>query len=165
MVEVYSHLSHLKLLIVAVTGAVIVSDIGDVAAVFVTEAVEAEEEGVEDTEAVVLAAWWRTARRWLFSFSEGPRWRGRRGGGAGGWEEKEEGGKEWRASGGPSVQFSCTLVTPALVVRFREASPPWAQTETNSVREADKNWELDLAAIVTTIITENCLRNDWSQTE
>ena len=43
----------------------IVSDIGDVAAVFVTEAVEAEEEGVEDNEAVVLAAWWRTAQRRL----------------------------------------------------------------------------------------------------
>ena len=41
------------------------------------------------------------------------------------------------------------MAMPALVVRFKEASPPWPQTEINSVREANKNWEFVLAAIVT----------------
>ena len=43
---------------------------------------------------------------------------------------------------------------PLLVVRFREASPPWPKTEINSVREANKNWELVLAAIVTKCFEE-----------
>ena len=37
------------------------------------------------------------------------------------------------------------MTKPALVVRFKEASPPWPQTEINSVREANKNWELVLS--------------------
>ena len=69
---------------------------------------------------------------------------------------KKEGGKECGASGWPRVQFSWTLVKPALVVRFREASPPWVQTEINSVRDAYKNWELVLAAMLPGIITTGC---------
>ena len=45
------------------------------------------------------------------------------------------------------MQFSWTLAMPLLVVRFKEASPPWPQTEINSVREANKNWELVLAIV------------------
>ena len=51
------------------------------------------------------------------------------------------------------MQFSWTFVMPLLVVRFREASPPWAQTAINSVREAHKNWEFVLAAMVSSLIT------------
>ena len=47
------------------------------------------------------------------------------------------------------MQFRWTLAMPALVVRFREASPPWPQTEIYFVMEANQNWELVLAAIVT----------------
>ena len=63
-------------------------------------------EVVEDTWEVSLAAWCRAARRRFFSCSEGPRWRGWRGGGAGGGVGKKEGGKEWGAPGWPRVQFS-----------------------------------------------------------
>ena len=47
------------------------------------------------------------------------------------------------------------FVKPALVLSFREASPFWAQTEINSVKDANKNWELVLAAIFTTIVTKD----------
>ena len=45
----------------------------------------------EVVEALALAAWWRAARLRLRSFSDGPRWRGRRGRG---------GGKEGAGAGG-----------------------------------------------------------------
>ena len=46
------------------------------------------------------------------------------------------------------MQLNPTVVTPLLVARLREASPPVAQTEINSVKEAIKNWELVLVDIV-----------------
>ena len=49
------------------------------------------------------------------------------------------GGGEWGAPGGPSVQLNSTLVVPLMVVRLREALPPHAQTEINSVMDATKN--------------------------
>lgn len=80
---------------VAEAGAIEDCDTGGVEGGVITEAVDAEEDdGVEDTDSVVLAAWWRAARSRFFSFSAGPRWRGWRGGGAGGGEGKEDGGKE-----------------------------------------------------------------------
>ena len=51
------------------------------------------------------------------------------------------------------MQFSWTFVMPALVLSVREASPFWAQTEINSVKEANTNCEFVLAAIFTTTVT------------
>ena len=53
----------------------------------------------------------------------------------------------WGASGGPRVQLNATVAEPPLVVRLREALPPMAQTEMNSVSDATMNWELVLEAI------------------
>ena len=64
----------------------------------------------------------------------------------------------WGAPGGPSVQLNATVAEPLLVVRLREASPPTAQTEMNSVSDATMNWELVLVAIFTQV-TE-CLVDD-----
>ena len=96
-----SQLLQLKLLtsdaVVAVSeaGTIEGSDTGGVKGGVITEAVVAvEDDGVEDTGPVVLAAWWRAARRRFLSNSPGPRWRGRRGGGAGGGDGTEEGGNE-----------------------------------------------------------------------
>ena len=104
-------------------------------------ATEASPEGVEDAGAAVLArsAWWRAARWRFFSFSAGPRCRGRRGGEGGGGKGAERGGSKWGAPGGPRVQLNATVAEPPLVVRLREASPPMAQTEMNSVSDAIMN--------------------------
>jgi hypothetical protein len=72
--------------------------------------------------AVAMAAWWRAARWRLRSISLGPRWRGWRRGVVAGWE----GGREWGAPGRPSVQLKSTVAWPSLVVRVREAVPPFA---------------------------------------
>ena len=53
------------------------------------------------------------------------------------------------------VQLNPMVVKPPLVVRLRDASPPMAQTEMNSVTEAAKNWELVLADIFEKITDEN----------
>ena len=53
------------------------------------------------------------------------------------------------------VQVNPMVVKPPLVVRLRDASPPMAQTEMNSVTEAAKNWELVLADIFEKITDEN----------
>ena len=122
-------------------------------------ATEASPEGVEETGAAVLArsVWWRAARWRFFSFSAGPRCRGRRGGEGGGGKGAERGGREWGAPGGPRVQLNATVAEPPLVVSLRVALPPTAQTEVNSVSDAIMNWELVLVAIFTQI-TE-CLVN------
>ena len=62
-----------------------------------------------------------------------------------------EGGREWGAPGGPRVQLNSTLAEPPLVVKLREALPPAAQTEMNSVSDAIMNWELFLVAIFTQV--------------
>ena len=46
------------------------------------------------------------------------------------------------------VQLNPMVVKPPLVVRLRDASPPMAQTDINSVTEAVKNWELVLDSIL-----------------
>ena len=53
------------------------------------------------------------------------------------------------------MQLNPMVVKPPLVVRLRDASPPMAQTEMNSVTEAAKNWELVLADIFDKITDEN----------
>ena len=53
------------------------------------------------------------------------------------------------------VQLNPMVVKPPLVVRLRDASPPMAQTEINSVTEAAKNWELVLVDIFDKITDEN----------
>ena len=53
------------------------------------------------------------------------------------------------------VQLNPMVVKPPLVVRLRDASPPMAQTEMNSVTEAAKNWELVLVDIFDKITEEN----------
>ena len=66
----------------------------------------------EVVEAVALAAWWRAARSRLRSFSDGPRWRDRRGGGwrKGGSRDRREGvGCAWLAQG--AVEFNFGLTT------------------------------------------------------
>ena len=111
----------------------------------VTEPTTEAVEGFEDAGAAVLArsAWWRAARCRFFSFSDGPRCRGRGGGEGGeGGEGAEGGGRVWGAPGGPRVQLNSTLAEPPLVVKLREALPPTAQTEMNSVSDATMNWEL-----------------------
>ena len=55
------------------------------------------------------------------------------------------------------MQLNATVAEPPLVVRLREALPPMAQTEMNSVSDATMNWELVLVAIFTQV-TE-CLVN------
>jgi hypothetical protein len=63
-----------------------------------------------------------------------PAWRrGRRGKGSR--KRREEVG----APGGPRVQLNATVAEPPLVVRLREALPPTAQTEMNSVSDAIMN--------------------------
>ena len=57
----------------------------------------------------------------------------------------------WGAPGGPRVQLNATVAEPPLVVRLREALPPTAQTEMNSVSDATMNWELVLVAIFTQV--------------
>jgi hypothetical protein len=42
------------------------------------------------------------------------------------------------------VQLKATLVSPPLVVRFSDASPPRTQMLMNSFTEAPRNWEFDL---------------------
>ena len=42
------------------------------------------------------------------------------------------------------VHLNPMVVKPPLVVRLRDASPPLAQTDINSITEAAKNWELVL---------------------
>jgi hypothetical protein len=119
----------------------------------VTEPTTEPVEGVEDAVAAVLArsAWWRAARCRFFSFSDGPRCRGRGGGEEGGVEGAEGGGRVWGAPGGPRVQLNATVAEPPLVVRLSEALPPTAQTEMNSVSDATMNWELVLEAIFTQV--------------
>ena len=53
------------------------------------------------------------------------------------------------------VLLNPMVVKPPLVVRLRDASPPMAQTEMNSVTEAAKNWELVLVDIFDKITDEN----------
>ena len=53
------------------------------------------------------------------------------------------------------MQLNPTVVTPLLVARLREASPPVAQTEMNSVTKAAKHWELVLDDIFAKITDEN----------
>ena len=53
------------------------------------------------------------------------------------------------------VQLNPMVVKPPSVVRLRDASPPMAQTEMNSVTEAAKNWELVLVDIFDKITDEN----------
>ena len=53
------------------------------------------------------------------------------------------------------VQLNPIVVKPPLVVRLRDASPPMAQTEMNSVTEAAKNLELVLVDIFDKITDEN----------
>ena len=101
----------------------------------------------EVVEAVALAAWWWAARSRLRSFSDGPRWRGRRGGG-GGKEGAGTGGREWGAPGWPREQLNSTLASPPLVVNVRVASPPKAQKCKNSLTDAPRNWEFDLDMVV-----------------
>ena len=139
-----------------VTGAMTEGGLGELTTpASVTESVaEVQEESVEAGgagAAAALAAWWRAARCLLRSLSACPRWRGRRGGG-GGKEGAEDGGEgsEWGAPGCPMVQLNPMVVKPPLVVRLREASPPTAQTDINSVTEAAKNCELVLADILAT---------------
>ena len=93
-------------------------------------------------EAAFLAcsSWWRAARRRFFSLSTGPRWRGRQEGEeVGGEGGGEKAGMEWGAPGCPRVQLKPTVVKPPLVERLREALPPLAQTERNSVTDATTN--------------------------
>ena len=52
------------------------------------------------------------------------------------------------------VQLNPMVVKPPLVVRLRDASPPMAQTEMNSVTEAAKNWELVLEDIFANVTDE-----------
>ena len=47
--------------------------------------------------------------------------------------------RKWGAPGGPRVQLNATVAEPPLVVRLREALPPTAQTEMNSVSDAIMN--------------------------
>ena len=49
------------------------------------------------------------------------------------------------------MQLNATVAEPPLVVRLREALPPRAQTEMNSVSDATMNWELVLVAIFTQV--------------
>ena len=58
------------------------------------------------------------------------------------------------------VQLNPMVVKPPLVVRLRDASPPMAQTEMNSVTEAAKNWELVLVDIFDKITDENSQESD-----
>ena len=53
------------------------------------------------------------------------------------------------------MQLNMMVVKAPLVVRLRDASPPMAQTEMNSVTEAAKNWELVLVDIFDKITDEN----------
>ena len=64
-------------------------------------------------------------------------------------EEKgaEGGEKEWGAPGSPRVLLKETVVSPPLVVRLREASPPIPQIFMNSQNEAPRNWEFVLVDI------------------
>ena len=121
-----------------------------------TEAV-ADEAEISGAVASTRAAWWRAARSRLRSLSEGPRCRGRRGGWGGGGDGVgkvgrgggwEKAGIEWGAPGCPRVQLKPTVTKPSLVERLREALPPWAQTERNSVTDATTNWEFDLEVIM-----------------
>ena len=57
-------------------------------------------------------------------------------------------GREWGASCFPRVKLKAMLVIPHLVERLREASPLMAQTVTNSVTDAARNWEFVLVAII-----------------
>ena len=41
-----------------------------------------------------------------------------------------------------------TFASPFLVVRFKEASPPWNHTDRNSVTEATTNWEFVLVVML-----------------
>ena len=52
------------------------------------------------------------------------------------------------------MQLNPMVVKPPLVVRLRDASPPMAQTEMNSVTEAAKNWELVLEDIFANVTDE-----------
>ena len=78
----------------------------------ITGAVAEHAEAAEVTGAVVLArsAWWRAARWRFFSFSDGPRCRGRRGGEGG--KGADGGGRVWGAPGGPRVQLNATVAEP-----------------------------------------------------
>ena len=49
------------------------------------------------------------------------------------------------------MQLNPKLTRPSLVVRLREALPPIAQTEINSVMEAARNCEFVLVDIFTTL--------------
>ena len=101
---------------VDVTGEVTVT--GETGAVSITG-----EAGAAGAAALAWAAWWRAARRPIFSFSAGPRWRGRQKGeevggeGVGG----EKAGMEWGAPGCPRVQVKPTVVRPSVIERLSEA--------------------------------------------
>ena len=56
----------------------------------------------------------------------------------------------WGAPGVPRVQLNPMVVKPPLVFTLREAFPPMAQTEINSVMDASKNCELVLDDIFDT---------------
>ena len=75
----------------------------------------------------------------FLSIYAGPQWRGG-GGGKEGAEGAEEGGGgvEWWEPGCPMVQLKAMVEKPPFVLRVREASPPMAQTEINSVTEKAK---------------------------
>ena len=66
-------------------------------------------------------------------------------------------GEEKGAPGCPRVQLKVIVASPPLVVRFRELLPPELQTIMNSFTEAPRNWELDLANMVT--FEESSLRD------
>ena len=60
------------------------------------------------------------------------------------------------------VQLNPMVVKPHLVVRLRDASPPMAQTDINSVTEAAKNWELVLGCILATKCQAEFMMTLWT---
>ena len=57
------------------------------------------------------------------------------------------------------MQLNMMVVKAPLVVRLRDASPPMAQTDINSVTEAVKNWELVLDTILASKVS-SCVHDD-----
>ena len=57
------------------------------------------------------------------------------------------------------MQLNPMVVKAPLVVRLRDASPPMALTDINSVTEAVKNWELVLDTILASKVS-SCVHDD-----